>query len=442
VVNLERAQLGLLAITAATCLVSIFAAQLALALALLVFLVRLLSGRAPLPRTPLDGPILAFSVWTLLSASFSADPLASHDNAKKLLLFALVYLALDSASGERERERIVDAALLGGIALGGGAILQFHFLGFDTLNRRPHGFVGHYMTAAGLSMGAAVVAAARLAFRREPLRPSRGDVKLLAGLGAALLVVSLADAAGILAVETTRLFVAGLAATAAALALARGPWPAPSTGTTLAALALPVCTWSLLISMTRNAWLGALAGLAVVAALRAPRALWLLPTGLLAVLVLRPATVIDRLTLSDPSSVDRYYMWQAGIDMILDKPVFGQGPGMILKTYPRYRWPEAPNPMAPHLHDNALQITAERGLPCLVFWLWLVAAAMGDAWRECRRGLYGRGWVAPGALALLTAVMISGLFEYTFGDSEVLMFTLIFTAFPYALRRQRAVAAV
>jgi O-antigen ligase len=442
VVNLERAQLGLVAITAATCLVSIFAAQLALALAVVVFLVRLLSGRAPLPRTPLDGPILAFSVWTLLAASFSADPLASHENAKKLLLFALVYLALDSAGGERERERIVDAALLGGIALGVGTILQFHFLGFDTLNRRPHGFIGHYMTAAGLSMGVAVVAAARLAFRREPFRPSRGDVKLLAGLGAALLVVSLADAAGIFAVETTRLFVAGLAATAAATALARGPWPSPSTGTTLAALALPICAWSLIISMTRNAWLGAIAGLAVVAALRAPRALWLLPTGLLAVLVLRPATVIDRLTLSDPSSVDRYYMWQAGIDMILDKPVFGQGPGMILQTYPRYRWPEAPNPLAPHLHDNALQITAERGLPCLVFWLWLVAAAMGDAWRECRRGLYGRGWVAPGALALLTAVMISGLFEYTFGDSEVLMFTLIFSAFPYALRRQRAVAAV
>jgi O-antigen ligase len=440
VVNLERAQLGLVAITAATCLVSIFAAQLALALALVVFLARLLTGRAPLPRTPLDGPILAFSVWTLLSASFSADPLASHDNAKKLLLFALVYLALDSAGAERDRERIVDAALLGGIALGVGAILQFHFLGFDTLNRRPHGFVGHYMTAAGLSMGAAVIAAARLAFRREPFRPSRGDVKLLAGLGAALLMVSLADAAEIFGVETTRLFVAGLAAAAAALALARGPWPAPSTGTTLAALALPICTWSLIISMTRNAWLGAVAGLAVVAALRAPRALWLLPTGLLAVLVLRPATVIDRLTLSDPSSVDRYYMWQAGLDMILDKPVFGQGPGMILQTYPHYRWPEAPNPLAPHLHDNALQITAERGLPCLVFWLWLVAAAMGDAWRECRRGLYGRGWVAPGALALLTAVMISGLFEYTFGDSEVLMFTLIFSAFPYALRRQRAVA--
>ena len=32
------------------------------------------------------------------------------------------------------------------------------------------------------------------------------------------------------------------------------------------------------------------------------------------------------------------------------RSVFGQGPGMILSAYPSYRWPEAPNPRAPHLH--------------------------------------------------------------------------------------------
>ena len=62
---------------------------------------------------------------------------------------------------------------------------------------------------------------------------------------------------------------------------------------------------------------------------------------------------------------------------------------MILRAYPAYRWPEAPNPRPPHLHDNALQIAAERGLPCLALWLWLVAAAMGDAYREARRGPSG-----------------------------------------------------
>jgi O-antigen ligase len=157
--------------------------------------------------------------------------------------------------------------------------------------------------------------------------------------------------------------------------------------------------------------------------------------------VLRPAPVIDRLTVTDASSRDRYYMWQAGIDMILDKPVFGQGPGMILTRYPGYRWSEAPNPQTPHLHDNALQIAAERGLPCLALWLWMVAAILADAYREARLGLRGPGWVAGGTLAVMAAVMTAGLFEYNFGDSEVLMFTLLVAAMPYALRRERERAA-
>jgi O-antigen ligase len=203
-------------------------------------------------------------------------------------------------------------------------------------------------------------------------------------------------------------------------------------------VAVPVSAWALVLSRTRNAWLGALVGLALLAVLRAPRALWGLAAAVALLLVARPAPLVDRLTVVDASSRDRYYMWQAGIDMIRAKPVFGQGPGMILAVYPQYRWPEAPNPRQPHLHDNALQIAAERGLPCLAWWLWWVAAAMGDAWRETRRGA---GWYAPATLAFLAAFMAAGLFEYNFGDSEVLMFTLIVSALPYALRRDPSPAA-
>src|SRR6185436_10286195 len=152
-----------------------------------------------------------------------------------------------------------------------------------------------------------------------------------------------------------------------------------------------------------------IAGVAVVAFLRAPRALWLLPAGLGALLILRPAPIVERLTIMDASSRDRYYMWQAGIDMIRDKPVFGQGPGMVQSAYPSYRWSEAPNPETPHLHDNALQIAAERGLPCLAWWLWLVAAIMGDAYRELRRHDPRSTGAAGAALALMAAIMVAGL---------------------------------
>ena len=450
--TLERAQLAGVAALAAVVFVSIFATQLLLALALLAFFARLASGRLRFPRTPLDAPTLAFCLWTLLSASFSTSPALAHDHAKKLVLFLLFYLAVVTLAQEIGRERILTAALLGGLSLASLTILQYFLLGFDTLNLRPRGFLGHYMSASGLTMGVVVLAAARLAHARGWPRLHTRDGVLLAGLAVALVLVSAAQAAGTSAVLVTQLFVLGLALTGGGLALAGNRWPARSTGTLLAALALPLGSLALVLSQTRNAWLGAVAGLATVAVVRAPRTLWLLAAAVAAVLAIRPAPVMSRLTLEDDSSRDRYYMWQAGIDMIIDKPVFGQGPGMILTMYPSYRWPEAPNPLAPHLHDNALQIAAERGLPCLAFWLWWVAAAMGDAWREARRrgaaataapdaSRRERAWPAVAALGVLVSVMAAGLFEYNFGDSEVLMFILLVASLPYALRRQRTLLA-
>ena len=119
--GLERLQLALTAAVAATCLVSIFAAQIALTLAVIVYLVRILQRRTRFEHLALDAPILAFSIWTLLSASFSPDPVASHESAKKLVLFALFYLGVDTLRAEGDRERVIDAALLGGLVLAAGA---------------------------------------------------------------------------------------------------------------------------------------------------------------------------------------------------------------------------------------------------------------------------------------------------------------------------------
>jgi O-antigen ligase len=397
-------------------------------------------------RTRLDGPILAFAVLTLLSASFSPDPAASYVYSKKLLLLGVFFLSVDSLADTRRRERVTSAALLGGIALAGLVLLQYHALGFDGFNNRPSGFLGHYMSAAGLVMSATVVAAARLAFGGERPIPTRADGVLLASVGAGLLLLAVAHAAGF-AARATPIAVLALVLAGVGIATARGSWPGPGTGSVLAAVMLPLGAWALLVSRTRNAWIGVGIGVGLVMLLRARKALVLVAAAALLLVVIRPAAVMDRLTVTDASSVDRYYMWHAGIDMIRDKPVFGQGPGMILSQYPAYRWPEAPNAQAPHLHDNTLQLAAERGLPCAVFWIWWMARALADAWNESRRVLAtparrGGAWVAPAALATWFAVMVSGLFEYNFGDSEVLMFFLLVSALPYALRRERTLLPV
>jgi hypothetical protein len=433
-------QVALVAATAATSLVSIFASQLGLALGAAVYVVRLVRGEASLPRLPIDGALLAFAVWTLLSASFSPDPVASHGAAKQLLLFLFLYVAVDALADPAERERALCGVLVAAVCLATLMVLQFHLLGFDTMDKRPRGFLGHYMTGSGLCMGALMLAAARVAFGERPARPAARDLRLLLlALGATAVLAGFKKLA-LFSTDAERLVVAALAFGAMALATSRHGWPDTRTSGLLAAAAIPLCLWAVVLSRTRNAWLGAVAGLAVVAFLRAPRTLLLIPAAALVLLVLRPAVVRDRVTLSDASSIDRLYMWQAGSDMVRDRPMFGQGPGRVETVYPAYRWPGAPNPQQPHLHNNALQIAAERGLPAVAFWLWWVATVLADGWRQMRGG--GSRWAAGAAIPAFVALMAAGLFEYNFGDAEVLMFTVLVSALPYAVRRGNEVPAL
>lgn len=407
----------------------------------MVLAARLLAHRTRLDPTPLDTPLLALVVWTLLAASFAADPARSHEDAKKLVLYALFYLGVEILSRGARRERILPAVLLGGLALATLMVVQHHLLGFDELDRRPHGFLGHYMSAAGVTMCVLLLAVARLAFG-ERLAPRPRDAWLAALVVAGVGSVAAGGAAG-QGQLATRLFVAGLVVLAAVVALARHE-AVRAAEAALPIAVVPVAAWALVVSQTRSAWIGALLGLAVILVLRAPRLLFVLGGVVAAALLVRPSAITERLTVGDASSVDRYYMWQAGVDMVLDRPVFGQGPGMIQVVYPRYRWPEAKNPGQPHLHNNPLEIAAERGLPGLAFFLWwavvLFAVALGEA-RRVRAGPPGAGWSAVGALAALAAVFVAGLFEYNLGDSEVLMLALLLTAVPFALGRERAVAA-
>jgi O-antigen ligase len=437
-VGLRRAQTALLAAVAVTAPMSVFASELLLALSIVLLLVRVARRELRLRRTPVDTPLAAFAVWTLLSACFAALPAVAHESAKKLLLFALFYVALEVFSEPEDRERVLGAALAGGLALAALMVVQYLFLGYDQLSHRPSGFLGHYMSASGVTMIVLVLAAARLVFAPVAPRPRAAWLPALVLAGVASVAVLSALGRQTMAAGV---FVLGATLVATKLALARDAAAARRAEATLPLLVLPLAAWALVISQTRGVWIGALVGLGVVAVLRAPRLLVVVAAAVVVALVVRPHVLSERLTWTDASSVDRYYMWQAGVDMVLDKPVFGQGPGMILTTYPRYRWPEAPNPLAPHLHDNALQIAAERGLPGLVFFLWWAGAVALAAWREARCARDSRGpagAAAAGVLGVVAAISVAGLVEYNLGDSEVLMLVLLLTAVPFALARSRA----
>ena len=165
-----------------------------------------------------------------------------------------------------------------------------------------------------------------------------------------------------------------------------------------------------------------------------------MPVALLAAALLLPQGVGDRIaSILDPSDTtnsDRLAMARAGAEMIAERPLIGQGPGMVEERYPLYRHPEAWRKTVPHLHNSYLQIAAERGLPALACLLLLLALPLARAWRGLRRDPARQGPRAElllGVLAALVGVAVAALFEDSWGDTEVQRVTLALMALPFGL---------
>jgi putative inorganic carbon (hco3(-)) transporter len=155
------------------------------------------------------------------------------------------------------------------------------------------------------------------------------------------------------------------------------------------------------------------------------------PVALLVVTFL-PLSIFGRLVssldLQQASNFDRIRMTQAGIEMIRDHPVFGVGPANVKGEYALYRKQDAPRPRPPHLHNNIVQLWAERGVLALAAYVALLALFL----RECLKEWGGprKMWSQAGVV-MTVSLTIAGLFEFNFGDTEV--FYLLLNLMAYVL---------
>jgi O-antigen ligase len=328
-------------------------------------------------------PLLLFAAWTLVSAAMSSQPRDSFIDSRQLLMFLMVPVVARFALAERARQTI-DIIIAIGAAGALVGIVQFAFFGYDDLRNRPVGPLSHWMTYSGVLMLVTCAAVARLVFRPQ------------------------------------------LTA-----------WPT---------IAVPALLVALVVTNTRNAWIGTFLAVCVLLAIRNWKLILIPPVVAAIAVMLAPGAVQDRarslLNPQDPASRDRVVMWKIGRDMIRDNPVFGVGPEMIQRRYEEYRtrYPDAVNQRNPHLHNIPVQIAAERGLPALLLWLWFVAVAARDLWRQLRARVVPD--VAGAGLAALVSMLVAGLFEWNFGDSEFLMLLLGLLTLPYAATRRPAEATV
>jgi O-antigen ligase len=204
-----------------------------------------------------------------------------------------------------------------------------------------------------------------------------------------------------------------------------------------------VVSLALLLTFTRSAWLGWLAAVFVLLLATRPRWMVFVVTLLIAGFVVLPMSLFSRAVSSfdtrQSSNLDRIRMLQAGADMIRDYPLLGVGPANVKEVYPMYRKADAPRFRPPHLHNNIVQIWAERGVLAVAAYLLLLGLFI----RECIRGWHGPGrQFAEIGIAVTVALFYAGLFEFNFGDTEPFLLFLDLMALVIASLEAQAAEAV
>ncbi|HEY7287903.1 MAG TPA: O-antigen ligase family protein [Vicinamibacterales bacterium] len=369
-------QVGLIALfgVAGALQFSIAVAESFLALAILCWIGLLVVSRERVEAPAFFWPLVAYAVVTLVSAAFSADPRASFLGAKQLVLFLLVPVTYRFVSGTRGLTLTTVVVTCAAISAAYG-ILQYSILHYDHLGQRPQGTLGHYMTYSGLLMLVIAIALARVLF-------GRGE-------------------------------------------------------RTWAGLVIPALAVAVALTFTRSAWVGVFVAAAVLFSLKDFRLFAVIPIVAAVFVALAPGQITQRFVsmfdLKDPTNRDRVAMLHEGERMIRAHPLVGVGPTMVQRLYADFRGPDAVEKINPHLHNVPLQIAAERGLPALAIWLWFVVAVLRDLWTRFRHG--ENAFLAAAAIACVTSLLTAGLFEYNFGDSEVLMLFLIVITLPAAAAR-------
>jgi O-antigen ligase len=319
-------------------------------------------------------PLAAYGAMTLISSVFSSDRTTSLIDSKQLVLLAIVPAVYEIARGKRA-VTVIDVIVSVGAASAAFGIIQYGLLHYDNLGQRPQGTLSHYMTYSGLLMLVICTAVARLVFG------ARNRI-----------------------------------------------WPA---------LVMPALVVALSLTLSRNAWIGACVAVGLLFILKDFRLAGLLPVILAVLVIVAPEGFVNRLTSTfnaqDPSNQDRFAMIEIGAKMVRDHPLVGVGPNMVPRLYEQYRPDYAINKVNPHLHNVPLQIAAERGLPALAIWIWLIGSLVVALFRLFRQ--QQDKVLAATALAAVVAMLAAGLFEYNFGDSEFLMLFLVLVTLPFAAAR-------
>ncbi len=347
-------------VTVAAMPFSIALTQTALAVAILTWLLRMAAERRLLVhRTPLELAFAFYVAAELLSLAFSVDVPGAVIYLKRLLLIPTVYVVANNVENERTLNRLLATFLV--------AMSVYSLWGLGSFALNPSLRVRHIqnsMTAGGLTMIATITGAAVAAV------PTHKKVRLWAAAGAVI----------------------------------NG-----------------AC---LFLTNTRGSWLGLAVALLVLALLTDWRLTLVVPILVLVAYVAVPHQYKERVThFFDPhyrTNAYRLTWWKTGWRIFKDHPITGVGDIDTGKVYRRYMGSEEAQPVG-HFHNNFVHIAVTLGsvgLAAFTFLLVRLGVFLGRTLHAARAAPLRA--VAMAGLCSFVAFVVNGLFEWNYGDAEVI----------------------
>jgi O-antigen ligase len=204
--------------------------------------------------------------------------------------------------------------------------------------------------------------------------------------------------------------------------------------------------YCLLLTLTRQAWLGLLVGVISLVFFWKKKYLLLLPPLIIILFLISPnstktriiETVSPTISIKDWSLASRINLWQFGWKVFKDYPLTGCGfrcvdliHNQYIDPFPQYHGSVS------HLkgmHNNFIQIAVDTGILGLTAWLGIWACFFRLIYYKAKNLTSDSSdrWIIFGSTATALAFLTGGIFEVNFYDSEVAMLLYFIMALSFS----------
>jgi len=356
--------------------ISITLAEIFFILGLLLWLVDTIKNKRNIKEqfnTSISLPLAVFLIIHILCAVFGVDKTANIIHLKKIYIILMFFLVANYLKSPENIKKVINGYIIGATFVGIYAIIttiKYKYID-GNVNFRAVSFSGNHMHAGGFLMMASITTAG-IFFQN--LKDKMKNYSILYFLS----------------------FI--------------------------------IITTGLVFTFTRGSWIGAIAGIIILAFIFDKRYLLITIILLVVVSILLKDTAVAKRFLSSfkpgqkTSASERLYMWESGLKILKDYP-FGIGTDSLLKVYPKYKNKNANEENQGHLHNNILQIAVIDGIPGLIAFLWIFI----NMWFAFIKAIKNNSGYIKKIIIISFVVSIgffvNGFFEYNFMSSQVaLMF--------------------